>query len=314
MSPNDRPPYFPFYPDHFACDGVVEAMTTEEVGAYILLLCKAWREEPAGSIPSDDGVLARWARLSPEVWERCKPGVLRAFTARNGRLYQKRLESEFAKFRATTRRKSQHGKAAAEARWKKDGRNSNPQPPLYAGALPMHCPSNADAVPNDAKEEKDKELKPPPNPPAGGNGVCGKREGKAERPRSPLAGVLIDELRDTGRLRERILALVAAGIIPNTENDRLNCVAAAERALELATNPVAMWINLVRTKRWGVLSGEQVDRAKARIAAWMAENRPPLPPVVTGLAERLSESTANEVPFPDDEPPPGDDTDTEVTE
>ena len=49
MSRHNDPPYFPFYPDDFASDGKVEAMTTEEVGAYTLLLCKAWREDPPGA-------------------------------------------------------------------------------------------------------------------------------------------------------------------------------------------------------------------------------------------------------------------------
>ena len=71
MSRYDDPPYFPFYPDDFACDGKVEAMTTEEVGAYTLLLCKAWREDPPGSIPDDDRVRARWTRLTPDRWTEC---------------------------------------------------------------------------------------------------------------------------------------------------------------------------------------------------------------------------------------------------
>jgi uncharacterized protein YdaU (DUF1376 family) len=80
MSRHNDPPYFPFYPDDFACDGKVEAMTTEEIGAYTLLLCKAWCEDPPGSIPDDDRVLARWTRLAPDRWKECRTGVLAAFT------------------------------------------------------------------------------------------------------------------------------------------------------------------------------------------------------------------------------------------
>jgi uncharacterized protein YdaU (DUF1376 family) len=281
-------------------------MTTREFGAYILLMCKAWHEDPPCSIPSTDRVLARWARLSPEEWGECKAAVLIGFTNRpDGRLYHEELEREFQKSRAITRRKSQAGKAAVEARWKKDGRKPNGDTQLDTGVLRTHSERTANELPIDTiSQPQPQPHKTPPNPPAGGIGVCGNRGERAGRKPSPLAGLVVDDLRDTGRLRERIVALVSAGTVPNTENDRLMCVAAAERALEIGENPVALWINLVRTKRWSVISAEEVDRAKNRIAAWLADNRPPLPPVVTGLGDRLSGST-------DDQPP---DEDPRLTE
>jgi uncharacterized protein YdaU (DUF1376 family) len=115
-----KPPYFPFYVNDFAADGVVEAMTTEAVGAYILLLCKAWTQDPAGSIPADDTVLARWSRLSPERWSEVKSSVLAAFvTAKDNRLYQKRMRGEFAKLNDAYRRRSEGGAKGAASRWKK---------------------------------------------------------------------------------------------------------------------------------------------------------------------------------------------------
>jgi uncharacterized protein YdaU (DUF1376 family) len=90
-----KPPYFSFYPADFAGDGVVEAMTTEQVGAYILLLCKAWAESPPGTIPDDDAVLARWTRLPVKRWRALKAGILAAFVAGDdGRYYQKPLSSQ----------------------------------------------------------------------------------------------------------------------------------------------------------------------------------------------------------------------------
>jgi uncharacterized protein YdaU (DUF1376 family) len=52
MPKNVDAPAFMFYPDDFTSDGKVEAMTTEEVGAYLLLLCKAWREKPRQPFPT----------------------------------------------------------------------------------------------------------------------------------------------------------------------------------------------------------------------------------------------------------------------
>jgi uncharacterized protein YdaU (DUF1376 family) len=107
--------HFPFYPDDFSGDAIVEAMTTEEVGAYLLLLCKAWREEPAGSIPDDDRVLARWARLTPTKWRAARPAVLRAFVlGEDKRLHQKRMRAEFAR----VLEKSAKARASCVQRWK----------------------------------------------------------------------------------------------------------------------------------------------------------------------------------------------------
>lgn len=118
MPKDSKPPAFLFYVDDFASDGKVEAMTTEEVGAYILLLCKAWREDPVGSLPADDRVLARWARLTPDRWSECKLSVLSTFDLRtDGRLYQKRMEREFRKMKETKKKRERAATQAANARW-----------------------------------------------------------------------------------------------------------------------------------------------------------------------------------------------------
>jgi uncharacterized protein YdaU (DUF1376 family) len=118
MPKDNKPPAFQFYPDDFSSDGIVEAMTTKEVGAYILLLCKAWREEPPGSIPNDDRVLARWTRLLPAEWAECRTGVLAAFTlGTDSRLHQKRLRKEYQKLVEFQKDRSVNGKKGAEAKW-----------------------------------------------------------------------------------------------------------------------------------------------------------------------------------------------------
>lgn len=111
-------PWFPFYVDDFVSDGKVEAMTTEEVGAYLLLLCKAWKERPVGTVPDDDRILARWTRTTPADWSRIKPNVMIAFTlsTRTKRYHQKRMEQEFARFRRTQKKRSEAAKIAAKTR------------------------------------------------------------------------------------------------------------------------------------------------------------------------------------------------------
>lgn len=158
MGREGKYPYFPFYPDDFASDGIVEAMTTEAVGAYILLLCKAWREDPPGTIPDNDVVLARWARLTPERWTECKPMVMAAFLlGKDKRWHQKRLRKEYIKLCDYKRSKVEAGKAGASKRWHSD-------------STAIDVPLAKDAI------EPELELEPTeknntPKPPLRGDGV-----------------------------------------------------------------------------------------------------------------------------------------------
>lgn len=87
----------------------------------MLLLCKAWREEPPGSIPNDDAVLARWARITPDRWTECRTRVLAPFTlGPDSRWHQKRLRLEYQKFATRRRAASEAGQSAALQKWKKE--------------------------------------------------------------------------------------------------------------------------------------------------------------------------------------------------
>lgn len=137
-------PAFLLYPNDFTSDSKVEAMTTREVGAYFLLLCKAWFEKPVATIPNDDRVLARWARLTPDEWTECRDAVLAPFkSCPDNRLLSPRLSSEHRKLMESRNKRSRAGKIAAGKRW-----------PSHAPAIPnayqSHDFVNADAMPNDA--------------------------------------------------------------------------------------------------------------------------------------------------------------------
>lgn len=114
----DRPPYFAFYPADFANDIKVESMSTLQVGAYILLLCKAWQSDPPATLPSDDAVLARLARVELAVWTEIKPVVLDAFRiGADGRLMNKRLRAEFDKASRLIRDRRKASQLGNGARW-----------------------------------------------------------------------------------------------------------------------------------------------------------------------------------------------------
>lgn len=110
-------PFFKFYPTDFAASGKVEAMTTEAVGAYILLLGKAWHQSPPCSLPDDPHILAKWSRLGVDEWAGVETMVLACWTKRgDGRLYNARLESEYIKATRERDGKAEGGKRSAEAR------------------------------------------------------------------------------------------------------------------------------------------------------------------------------------------------------
>ncbi len=114
-------PYFPFYPMDFTSDGKVEVMSTLEVGAYWLLICKAWHETPPGSVPDDDYILARWARLTEDQWSQARDRVLACWALRSGRWFQPRLVKEYEAIARKRNVLSDAGKRGVEAKKNKGG-------------------------------------------------------------------------------------------------------------------------------------------------------------------------------------------------
>lgn len=150
--PNDYP-YFPFYVDDFVSDGNVEAMTTLEVGAYTLLLCKAWKEKPRGTLPDDDVVLARWARVTPDQWREVRPRVLACFRlGRDGRWHQKRMELEARKLHDLSNKRSQAGREGAKGRWQTHGKRIDL--PLRSQCDSMPRASDSDSNSGSSKRRK----------------------------------------------------------------------------------------------------------------------------------------------------------------
>ena len=109
--PAERLPYFPFFARDFLASSKVMAMSAEEVGCYTLLLCTAWGQEPVGTLPADDAVLARWCRVSIETWATIRGRVLAPFTlGEDGRWHQPRMEAEAVTARAKYERRANVGR------------------------------------------------------------------------------------------------------------------------------------------------------------------------------------------------------------
>lgn len=97
-------------------------MQCKTLGAYMILLCVAWNQNPGASLPNDENVLARWARLTKEEWEEVREEILACFTLLDdNRYYQKRLRLEYEKLEA----KGLTLKKNADKRWHKKQCKSN---------------------------------------------------------------------------------------------------------------------------------------------------------------------------------------------
>lgn len=120
MPKHEHPPAFQFYVDDFIADSAVDAMSNEEVGIYVRLLCKAWKEDPVGTIPADERILANWSKATPSTWKKSREGVLRAFVMEDGRYHQKRMKVEWQKLVDYKAAKEKAGKEGAKKRWHND--------------------------------------------------------------------------------------------------------------------------------------------------------------------------------------------------
>jgi len=128
----EAPWWYRQVPRDFMSSPDVTMMTTEEVGAYFLLLQAAWLGGADCTLPNDPGRLAKLARVSAlsEI-------VLSKFdTDEKGRLFNPRLRDEWVE----ALKRSEHGKNNAAKRWQE-------QMPRHSGAnataLPSQCQPNA---------------------------------------------------------------------------------------------------------------------------------------------------------------------------
>src|SRR5215207_4369418 len=105
-------PWMPFFPADFVGDTL--HLSTEEIGAYMLLICHYWR---AGGLPDSDEHLARIARLPLPRWYELRPMLQACFKHPGWR--HKRIESELKKASEVREKYQRRAAAAAKSRWNK---------------------------------------------------------------------------------------------------------------------------------------------------------------------------------------------------
>jgi uncharacterized protein YdaU (DUF1376 family) len=98
----------PFFPADYLAD--TRRLTPAQHGAYLLLILEYW---VSGSLPDDDGQLARIVGMTPGEWRKAKP-VVQAFF-HDGWQHQ-RIDEELAKAKAKHERRQEAGKAGGIAK------------------------------------------------------------------------------------------------------------------------------------------------------------------------------------------------------
>lgn len=112
-----RPPkhdtWMPLYVNDYLGDTM--RLTTEQHGAYLLLLMACWRE--GGKVPGDPASLASITRMSPKGWASMQPVMEPFFLCRNDFWVHKRVMEELEQARTRVAKASKAGSTAARARW-----------------------------------------------------------------------------------------------------------------------------------------------------------------------------------------------------
>lgn len=108
-------PAFQFYASDFLGDPAVIAMTLEERGAYITLLCIAWMQE---GISADTDTIRRMLHATPRRFERMWPAIESCWKSNgNGRLVNPRMEKVRTEQRKYLESRSRAGKLGMKKRW-----------------------------------------------------------------------------------------------------------------------------------------------------------------------------------------------------
>nr|WP_053000378.1 DUF1376 domain-containing protein [Sphingomonas sp. Y57] len=143
--------------------GDTQRLTTEQHGAYILLILDYWRNGPA---PDDDAVLQSITKLDRTAWKRNRPALERLFRIVDGHWTHKRIEREIENAKTNQDRRSSKAQKAAQARWGNSSDGAKGNAPSMPEALPDECP--------------------PPSPSPTPNGVCSEADASgAEAPPTP---------------------------------------------------------------------------------------------------------------------------------
>jgi uncharacterized protein YdaU (DUF1376 family) len=138
-------PYMPLYVADLLSSPKVQGMTTEQIGAYMLILMACWYSDEK-KIRGDDQTLGQVTRLGTR-WKKVKGPVVDCLSVDGDFVTNAKLKQVWSDAVATYEEKRRLAQKAAQARWGKGKSDADAYADAYAHALPTHmpeqCPSNA---------------------------------------------------------------------------------------------------------------------------------------------------------------------------
>lgn len=111
-------------------------LTTEQHGAYLLLLMTMWRA--GAKLPNDPAKLARICRVSPKRWPAIWAEIAEFFTIEDGEISNERLTKEHAKAVSISRERKLSGKKGGEAKALKNKPPTVAIATIFPVAVPKH--------------------------------------------------------------------------------------------------------------------------------------------------------------------------------
>ncbi|MFY1029127.1 DUF1376 domain-containing protein [Pseudomonas asiatica] len=147
-------PYMQLYVADYLADTM--HLTTEEHGAYLLLIFNYWQTGKAIPVAR----LARIARLSDERWTVVERSLNEFFNERSGEWVHARIERDLDAVREAQTQRSAAGKASAAAR--KAAAKPQKQRTRNARSTPVEIPLNENPTIRDTDTDTDLKATPPP--------------------------------------------------------------------------------------------------------------------------------------------------------
>ena len=124
--------WMPLYIGDYLAD--TTRLTTEQHGAYLLLIMDYWRN---GSPPDDDSILASVCRTTSQNWKKLRPALVCFFDVINGHWTHTRIEKEIKDAKEGKAKAEAKALKAAEARW---GKHATSNAPSITQAMHDECP------------------------------------------------------------------------------------------------------------------------------------------------------------------------------
>ncbi len=129
--------WMPLYIADYLAD--TTRLTTEQHGAYMLLIMDYWRNGP---LPNDDEALANITRLSTAAWKKHRAAMLRFFEESGDQLRHGRIDKELKDAAENAEKHAERARKAAAKRWGKDtSSNATSNATSTPQAVLDKCPS-----------------------------------------------------------------------------------------------------------------------------------------------------------------------------